>query len=268
MSEAPTDRPLRRIAVAVDATEHSLQVISLAAAIAAALEAELEGVFVEDSELLRVVGLPFLREFRFTTCGEDLIDAGRLERELRAGARRVRASLEQSAARLGCRWSFRVWRGDVEGEILSAASQAEMFTLSPIGRFAPLRARPAATRDRPGDRALVVGVLFDGSAGALRALGAAGEFASRQRATLHVFLQGRDAATIAGLGDQAIGALGAGAERARLLPLIASDASGIIATVLGTGGDLFIIDADNPLLDRRTLWQRLAALQCPLLIVR
>jgi hypothetical protein len=264
MSSAAGDRPPRRIAVAVDAGEQSVRVIALAAGIAAALKAELEGVFIEDAWLLRAVGLPFQREFRLTTRGEEAIDAGRLERELRAAARRVQASLAQSAERLGCRWSFRVWRGDLEGEILSAASSAELFTLGPLGRFAPLVARTvAAAPDRP----LAVGVLCDGSAGSLRALAAARELAGDEGG-LRVFLQVRNGNDPTALRNGVREALGADAERARLLPLAGADPSGLVASVVASGGDLLMIDAGNPLLGRDTLWQSLAALHCPMLVVR
>ena len=41
----------RRIAVALDASEHSRRALQIIVSIAAALEAEIEGVFVEDADL-------------------------------------------------------------------------------------------------------------------------------------------------------------------------------------------------------------------------
>jgi hypothetical protein len=265
MSSVGDARTVRRIAVAADAGEQSLRLIGLAAGIAALLKAELEGVFIEDAELLRAVGLPFQREFRLTTRAEEAVDAKRLERELRAASRRVQAILAQAAERLGCPWSFRIWRGDLEAEILSAASTAEMFTLAPLGRFAPLRMRP--TPAPPAQRPLVIGVLFDGSAGALRALTAARELAG-QDGNLQVYLQLPGGADPEALREQARSALGGAAERARLLPLAGGDPPGIVATVVAGGGDLLMIDGGNPLTARETLWRSLAALRCPMLVVR
>ena len=256
----------RRIAVALDASEQSQRVMAIAAGIAAALEAEVEGVFVEDSEVLRAAGLPFLREFRLSTRGESSMDAERLQRELRAVARRVRGLLEQSAQRLGCSWSFRVWRGDLEAEILSAASDAEMFALVPMGRFAPFRSRPTAMTAAGGG--LAVTLLFDGSAGALRVLAAAAELAGHSQGALDVILQGQDAVEIERLRALASEFLGKAADQTRFAPLVGREPSAFAEAVLGAGGDLFIIDAENRLLDRSTLWQSLAALRCPMLIVR
>jgi hypothetical protein len=258
----------RRIAVALDASQQSLQLIALAAGVAAALRAELEGVFIEDDVMLRAFGLPFQREFRLTTRREEHADAARLQRELRAAARHVRESLGQSAQRLGCSWSFRVWRGDAEAEILSAASSADMFTLSPLGRFAPFGRRGSAARRHRGPDDLVIGVLWDGSAGAARALAAAGELAAGGHARLQVFMQAADEAAVGQLHRQMADTLGPDRDRTDIIPLAADAPEAVIAALIAGGGDLLMVDSGNPLLDRRTLWQNLAALNCPLLLVR
>jgi hypothetical protein len=268
-------KPPRRIAVALDASEQSLRVMGLAADIAAALQAELEGVFVEDSEMLRAVGLPFQREFRLASRGESVIEPERLQRELRAAARWMRQSLEQSAQRLGCSWSFRVWRGDLQAEILSAASGAEMFTLSRIGRFAPFRA-PLPLRTGSGvvgmpgaaaPAALTVSLLFDGSAAARRTLAAAAELAASGRAELHVILRGADADELSERRQLALELLGDAGERVKFIALEGGDAGDLAAAMLRSGGDAFLIDAGNRLLQRGSLWQSLAALDCPMLVV-
>jgi hypothetical protein len=269
MTDKPRPRPARRIAVALDASEQSLRLMALAGGIAAALEAELEGVFVEDADLLRLAGLPFLREFRLTTRGEAAVDAERLQRELRATARRVRESVERSAQRLGCAWSFRVWRGDLEAEILSAALDAEMFTLAPLGRHAPLLARPSAAPRPRTEGALTVAVLFDGSAEAARALATGAELTTRRHAALAVILQAPDAAGIERLREQAKDLLGkeAGA-RVQLVSFVAGTAKALAETALRLGSDLLLVHAANPLLAAGGLWRSLGALGCPVLLVR
>jgi hypothetical protein len=242
--------------------------MGLAAEIATALEAELEGVFVEDADLLRLAGLPFLKEFRLATRRESTVDPQRLQRELRATARWVRASLERSARQLGCAWSFRVWRGDLQAEILSAALDAEMFTLSPIGRFAPLYHRPSAQPQLGRDKEFVVSVLFDASEGAARALKAAAALGTRHEAVLSVLLQGSDPSAIGELREEAVGLLGRFRGQVRYLPLQEADLEALARAIQRTNGDLLVVDSTNDLLDRRTLWQSLTVLHCPVLIVR
>jgi hypothetical protein len=268
MSQAPTKPTTRRIAVALEAGDPGLYSIAFAAGVAVALRAELEGIFIEDEVMLRAVGLPFQREFRLTTRGEAPADAARMQRELRAAARHVRASLEQSARRLGCRWSFRVWRGDVEAEILSAASSADLFALGPLGRFAPFGRRgPTARREGSvGDR--LVGVLWDGTAGAARALATAAELAAGRQARLQVFAQGADATALARLGQQLADALGEAGPEPEIVPLAMDNPEAVIPALIAGGADLLMVHAGNPFLGRGTLWQSLAALRCPMLIVR
>lgn len=279
MTKDQVKPPPRRIAVALDASEQSLRVMAIAADIASVLQAELEGVFVEDSELLRAVGLPFQREFRLATRDESVIEPERLQRELRAAARWMRQSLQQSAQRLGCSWSFRVWRGDLQAEILSAASGAEMFTLSRIGRFAPFRRRAplragsttaglGGTRGVASPAALTLSLLFDGSAGAQRILAAAVELAAGGRAELHIILRGADAGELAERRRLALELLGSTAGRTSFIVLQGGSADDVAGSMLRSGGDIFLIDAGDRLLQRDSLWKSLAALDCPMLVIR
>ena len=59
MSEDTPQKPqMRRILVAVDASPHSLAALDAALRLAADLEAEIIGLFVEDINLLRLAGMP------------------------------------------------------------------------------------------------------------------------------------------------------------------------------------------------------------------
>jgi nucleotide-binding universal stress UspA family protein len=263
----PTGR-IRRIAVALDASPHSLQGLAVAAGIAAALNAELEGVFVEDTELLRLAGLPFLRELRIASLCESVLDIDRLQRELRAAARGVRERLERTAAELGVAWSFRIWRGDLEAEILGAGLDAELFALGRIGRFAPLRRRPRPSAPRTTFGGLVVGVLYTGSEGSMRVLSIALELGIRHAASLVVVMQPATRADAATLRNRAIEQLGPIREPTRLVSLEATDAAGLAATVRNLGIDLLILDETNPLLARASLWTSLETLGCPVAIGR
>jgi len=60
----PQDPGFLRILVALDATEDSLTSLDLATRLAAKLRAELEGLFVEDINLLRMADLPCTRVVR------------------------------------------------------------------------------------------------------------------------------------------------------------------------------------------------------------
>lgn len=268
MSTAETRAGTRRIAVALDASAHGLRVMDLAAGVAALLEAELEGVFVEDTELIRLAGLPFLRELRLATLNESAMNAERLQWELRATAKRVRESLEQSARASGVGCSFRVWRGDLGAEILAAALDAELFALGRIGRFAPLRSRPKGIRVPHRAPDLTVGVLFDGSDPSAQALATGAELARDRRAALSVILEPVSATDMNALRAQATEILRGVPAHGGLVELKACGTADLAKAVVASGIDLLVVDSENPVLAARTLWEHLEAIDCPVLIHR
>ena len=133
---------LRRILVALDASAHSLAALEAAADLAAAMQAEIEGLFVEDINLIRLASLPFVREVRHTASLAAL-DLEQMERALKAQAAEARQALAEAAGRARVRWSFRVSRGHVAREVLAAASAADLVTLGRQGRSARLGSPPA-----------------------------------------------------------------------------------------------------------------------------
>ncbi|HWP84365.1 MAG TPA: universal stress protein, partial [Terriglobia bacterium] len=121
------DVTIRRILVALDASAHSLAALEEAASLAEAMEAELVGLFVEDTNLLRLASLPFARQLSYPSGAAEPLSGERLERELKVRAERARKALEAAAARRRRPWTFRAVRGQVVREILAAAMQADLI---------------------------------------------------------------------------------------------------------------------------------------------
>ena len=67
--------------------------------LAARMGAQLEGIFVEDIDLIQLAELPFLREVRSVSRSEIAINLTRMEQELRVLARRAERLLGEHAAR-------------------------------------------------------------------------------------------------------------------------------------------------------------------------
>ena len=257
-----------RIAVALDASAPSRHTLRIAVGIAATLDAEIEGIFVEDADLLRMASLTFLRELRHASVGENALDAERLQREMRTLARRSRIALEESARRSGVAWTFRVWRGHIETEILDAAREAEMFALGRIGSFAPFHPRQKTQKHHGADNDFALSILFNGSDASNRALATGAELAERRHAPVTVLLQGNKRADIDQLRERATEQVGMLSGKILLLPLEAPDATRLAKAALRTDSGLLIVDVANPLLARRQLWQCLQALNCPVLVIR
>jgi hypothetical protein len=130
---------IKRISVALDVSSGGQSMLPMVADLAAALQAELEGVFVEDINLANFSSLPFMREIRTGTLTEDSISADSLRRSLRATARLAEQMLEHAARSAGIRSSFRIWQGEYSIEALSQQLQSDILGLLRLGKshFAP-----------------------------------------------------------------------------------------------------------------------------------
>lgn len=131
---------IRRIVVGLDFAPHSRAALEAAAALAGALDADLEALFVESDELHRLAGLPFARELGVSSAAARPMDPAVLERTLRAHAREARRALAEVAAPRSLRWSLRVTRGSVTEEIIAASTSADL-TVVGARRWAPEAAR-------------------------------------------------------------------------------------------------------------------------------
>jgi nucleotide-binding universal stress UspA family protein len=119
----------RRILVALDASPESLAALDHAAKLAARLQAELEGLFVEDEDLINLAQQPFAREVSRLTNMVRSLDQATLEEDLRNQAALARRALRQKAEALRLRWSFRVVRGRLEGAIQSASMSVDLVAM-------------------------------------------------------------------------------------------------------------------------------------------
>lgn len=117
---------IRRITVVQEAVQAARALDAVAQA-AAALEAELTGLFVEDVELLHFAGLPFAREIGAFSARA--LDVGTMERRLRSQAEEARRALAAAAEGKPLRWSFRVERGSVPARVRRALADADLVVL-------------------------------------------------------------------------------------------------------------------------------------------
>jgi len=184
----------RRILVALDTSTGSRLALRRAADLARRLDAELSGLFVEDENLLHLAGLPFARELSASGAAARRLSPEAMERELARQAMLLEQELEQIAASLDLRWSFRTRRGRVAGELLAARAGHQLVAL---GRAAlqPGARRLGSTARRllsePGLALVLIGpapvrhdrvlAIFDRSPAARSALRQALELSSVDR---------------------------------------------------------------------------------------
>jgi nucleotide-binding universal stress UspA family protein len=121
------------ILVALDASPHSTAALAAAAEVAAALNLELRGLYVEDVNLLHLCGLPFSLEIGSFTAHPRRLEQARMERDFRIQASLLRKIMADVAGRQRVSWSFKVVRGGVTQEVLLAGSSAQMVSLGRVG---------------------------------------------------------------------------------------------------------------------------------------
>jgi len=186
---------VRRILVALDPTVSGTGLLDTAVEFAHRVEAELEGLFVEDVELMRLAEHPFAHEVSLTGGLPKPLDLAAIERDWRALATGVRLSLEARAREMNVRCSFRVVRGRLEAEVRAAAAEADLVIMDWAGAALTRHVRLKTSAElpvagpsgsvlllhgRPAPIESIVVVCDDGPA-TKRVLGAAARLRSRLR---------------------------------------------------------------------------------------
>jgi hypothetical protein len=270
MSEHDDDFPIRRILVALDPGGDCTAAFAEISRLAARLQAEVAGLFVEDINILHSAALPFVRRFAGPSGTWQEFGVAEVERELKSLAARARQALAAAAEHDRVRWTFRVVRGRVGVELASAAGEADLVVLARRSLAAESTARLGAQAARSvlllgalGATALGVAAVYDGSPGAGRALAAAARLAEPGR--LVVLVVGADRAGLHGAAETRLAALGV---KAQLRTLGASAIARVLATAAETDGGILVMNADSPLLAAPEAERALEQARLPVLLVR
>jgi hypothetical protein len=122
------DSALGKVVLAADAGSYSVASVNLAVAMAASANSLLQGLFVEDEDLLQLTGLPCSREIMLTTATERYTSIEQLQRSLRLVASQFKQTLQQEAQALRVPWRFDTVRGRVR-DIGLKPSGGAIFTI-------------------------------------------------------------------------------------------------------------------------------------------
>jgi len=255
MSEPATEFVVRRILIALDASASSLAALKAAVRLAAELGADLEGLFVEDANLVRIATLPVARRVLFPSAAEEPLDSSCMERELKALARHAQRSLAALAEHSGIRWTFRVVRGKVPVEILAAASESDLLTVGCSGWSLARRMQMGSTAQnaamnapkalllvkQPLDVDRPVVVLFDGSPLAAQALRAAARFTGAFQSRLTIFILAESAENARTLMQRAAHLLKEDEVEASFRPVFTAGALQLADAIESEAGGLLVL---------------------------
>ncbi len=260
MTRPDPEERIAQILLALDAASHDLASVESAVALAARLQIELLGLFVEDADLLRIAGLPFAQEVALSTALDRALGGGELERSLRALAGEAQRSLAEAAGRAQVKWSFRTVRGR---RLQSALNEAGATDLLLLGRSR----RGRWQRHEPGPPAHTVYLVFDGSMQSLKAADVLGKLGAGNHTEVVIL----DIAPAQ--GDPGAPEVVRSLKAAGLSVQLRRPEGGDIATVLSKirtpRPALVVLPAVDPALGSlRPLEPVLERLDCPLLLVR
>lgn len=118
-----------RILVLLDGSRVSLSALEAAAAIAECTGAEVQGVFVEEQDLLRSAGYGFAREVGAFSGLSRPLDAVALEQRMQRLADQTRRALAGAVGRYGGRYRLSISRGRVVEEVLALAGPEDLLVL-------------------------------------------------------------------------------------------------------------------------------------------
>jgi len=273
---------IQRILVALDASPHSLAALEAAVELAGRFRAELLGLFVEDVNLLRLAELPFAQEIGFFSAARRKLDTQRMERQFRGQAARIRRALELIAERTQVDWSFRVARGVIASELLTAASEVDLIILGRGGWSLTQRRRLGSTARailsetpclalilRQGTYLeLPMLVVYDGSPLAQKGLATAAALVQGEDGDLTVLVLADEPDMAHRLQRQAAEWLQGRGVNVRYRPLTKLSVPRLAHIVRTEGRGTLVLPARSALLQDEVLLALLDEVEMPVLLVR
>jgi hypothetical protein len=173
-----------QILLALDSTSDNRAAMRAAVALAARLRAQLLGLFLEDTNLLRLADLPFTREIMRWSAQERPLTEQDLLLSLRALASRTEMELGRVAAKANVRWSFRVERGPRLKLLMEASGTSDVLLVAEHRRS--IKGEGSVLRS--ARRQPMVYLVYTGSLASQRALTTATAMIEHQVGGLTVFV--------------------------------------------------------------------------------
>ncbi len=282
MTEERRGPLVRRILVAVDASQHSIAALEAAVDLASRFHAELLGLYVEDINLLRLAELPFAREVGQFSAVVRRLDVPEVERQIRVQTVRVRRMFESRTGRSEVQWSFRVTRGSVPQEVVTAAADADLLVLGRAGWSLLRRGRLGTTARaivaRSPSMALFLPrgsclsspltIVFDGSPLAERALEVAQMFLDGTDRRLRVLLLANGHERLSPLREQVDTWLQGRDLDIRYRALTESNVTRLAEAIKSEECGTLVLPVKSAVLEDSALQGLLEELEIPILLVR
>ncbi len=186
------------VQILLDNQKNQLESLLSAALLARKLKAQLQGLFIEDENLLRAADLPLSREVSLCSAQERHITSEGMHRIFRANARHQQKELERIATEKKIDFSFEIIRGDTANWIKENINKSEILFIG--GHDVKPKSFRSLKYCREVTPPLIA--LFDGSIASERALKIAVQIAKKSNKSLLIMLLVDDLLTEEHLNNQ------------------------------------------------------------------
>lgn len=260
-----------RVVVALDESPRSVAALTTAGALAVELDAELAGLFVEDDNLRRLLGLPFAREFNLLSGEVRPLSPAEFEHTWQRQAESIEHRLAEAAGRLRLRWSFRIARGSLSAEIGALAQAHDLLVLgrrTSVSLLSIAETSYGLSGIVPSARVGPVLVLFEEAAASANSLEVGARLARLNGAELVLLIDAasdeayRITCAHAQAAVQALGASG------RCVRLPALDGPNLVRAARQHAAGCLVLPDRQRFLMQATLARVLDELDCPVVLTR
>jgi len=254
------EKTARRIAVIVGSGGTSRRLLDLLPMLLGRDRAvEMQGIFLEEAEILNAAELPFVQELCRVTFSLREFNRDQFERALALRMRSAQRALSVLARRAGVVHSFRNVRGSATQLLLEAAASADIMV------FEPSRRMSASTGQVSSRAARRIAVAVADTDSGRMALRAAMHLAERRMERVTVLLApelGRNPAAQSALFKVLPGPPG------RVVTLPGAGMDDLVAAVRAAGVKLLVIAATGDVMAPAGLQRLRERLSCPVCLVR
>lgn len=256
----------QRVVVAIDDAGAAAEAVDAAVQLAAALDAQLMALFLENADLTRAAALPFLRETGAVSGTVRPMASSAMLRALRSHAEQVRAAVAAAAEASGLAWQFEIVQGRRVAAICAAREALDLLVFAQTAaRAIPDVYSTAFPREPPMEERPVAVTVRDVPS-AVRALKAAHALAAACGAPLLFLLCGQGAERARRLREFVERALGGMPVRARYVTLPDWDNRAVVAAARQHRARMLVCCDGDLRRDPKRLDALLARVRCPLVV--
>ncbi len=266
MSPAAVHGDLERVIVAIDEASSAAAAVDVAVRLAAALDARLTALFLQNADLVRAAALPFLRETgRMSGIARPMAGPA-LVRMLRTHAEQARNAVAAAAEGTGLEWRFEIVHGR-RSALLSTPRDTLDFLVLPqaVVDAIPEVPMPFRALERTVDRRPIAVTVRD-VPGAERALRAARALARTCDAPLLLLLCERGSARDGRLRELIHRLLGTSPRRVEYMTLHEDSDTAIAAAARQHGARLLVCCDGGLRHDAQRVDSLLGRVRCPVVV--